>query len=127
MADLSYADLKVRTARKLRILADSEPLSTEDGDVIGQALLSVQEYFLRLGVIAFDVENGIEEPYADPMAAMAAAQLVDEFQIPEPYRGLLVTQGLPGIPGRSIAERRLRQLVDGVTVKLVTSSGTTVF
>ena len=74
MADLSYTDLKVRVARKLRILADSEPLSAEDGEVIGQALISVQEYFDRIGLVSFDVENGIEEPYADPMAAMAAAR-----------------------------------------------------
>ena len=127
MADLSWTDLKVRTARKLRIIADSEPLSTEDGDVIGQGLLSVQETLSRLGLVSLDVENGIEEPYADPVAAMAAAQLVDEFQVPEPYATKLVGNGLIGLPGRSLAERRLRYLLDGVTVKLASTTDGTVF
>jgi hypothetical protein len=121
VADLSYGDLKERVGRKLRILADTETLSAEDGAVVADGLLSVQAELSRLGILTLDVERGIDEPYADAVAAMAAAHLVDEFQIPEPQRSQLLTQGGIGVPGRSLAERRLRAMADGVTVKLQTS------
>jgi hypothetical protein len=125
VADLSYGDLKGRVGRKLQILADTETLSAEDGELVEDALLSVQAALRQLGVVSLDVERGINEPYADPVAAMAAAQLVDEFQIPEPRRSQLVAAGLVGLPGRSLAERRLRGMLDGTTIKVRTTTDVT--
>lgn len=125
MADLSYGDLKNRVAQKLQILADTESLSAEDGAKIADGLLSVQAELSRIGVVTLDVERGINEPYADAVALMGAAHLVDDFQIPEPRRSQLLAQGGIGLPGRSLAERRLRAMVDGVTVKLATAHDVT--
>ena len=123
---LSLTDLKVRVARKLQILHDSESLSAEDGELIGAALDSVETALSTLGIVNLDLETGISEPLADPVAMMGAAYLVDEYQIPEPRRAILRAEGMIGIPGRSIAERQVRALAEAPTVKLAATTDVTV-
>ena len=115
---LSYVDLQERIARKLQILADTEQLSAEDGEVIQWGMAAVEATLDTLGIGSFNFEDGVSEPFADPIAQMVAAFLVDEFQVPEPRRSQLKAEGMIGIQGRSIAERRLRALMDVPTAKL---------
>jgi hypothetical protein len=127
MADLSYNDLQERVARKLQLIADAESLDANYAATIIEGLLAVQAQLDRLGIASLDVANGIDNSYVEPVAEMAAAVLVDDFQIPEPRRSQLVAAGKLGLPGRSPAERFMRDLMDGVTNKLhVTDPGITV-
>ena len=119
MADLTYNELQSRVAQKLQLIADSESLDANYAALIIDALLAVQAQLSRLGIASLDVENGIDHIYVEPIAEMTAAMLVDDFQIPEPRRTQLVAAGKLGLPGRSTAERFLRDLLDGVTQKLV--------
>lgn len=120
MTDKTYAEMKDIVAQKLGILAAGDSLSAEDGDVIGSTLLQVQAQLDRLGLVSFDVESGMDEAYADPVAEIAASMLVDTFMVPEPMRSEMRFRGMLGAPGRSPAERRLRYLLDGLTTKLAT-------
>lgn len=122
MSSITFAELKDRVGRKLGVLTDGNSLSAEDGSIIGEALLDVQgQVVILLQSGFFDVENGIDNALADPFAEITAGQLVDEFGIPEPKRSELKNQRL-GLPGRSLAERRLRALVETPTVKLQTTT-----
>lgn len=125
MSSITYDELKDRVGRKLGIVATGQSLSAEDGEVIAEALLDVQaQVVILLQSGFFDVVNGIDNALADPFAEIAAGQLVDEFGIPEPKRSELKSQRL-GLPGRSLAERRLRALVETPTVKLQTTTDVT--
>ena len=121
-----FADLKVRVARKLQIVADSEDLSAEDGALIETGLSSVETAINTLGIVWLDLADGVSEPLADPIVMMVAAYVVDEFQIPEPRRSVLRSEGMLGLPGRSLAERQLRTLVNSPTVKLAVALDVTV-
>ena len=120
-----YADLKVRVARKLQIVADSESLSAEDGELIEVGLSAVETAINTLGITSLDIADGVNEPLAEPLVMMAAAYVVDEFQIPDPRRSVLRAEGMIGLPGRSIAERQLRTLVNSPTVKLAVATDVT--
>lgn len=118
MADVTYSELQTRVGRKLQIIGDAETLSADYAAIIIDGLLAVQAQINRIGVASFDVANGIDYPYVDPFAEIVAAELVDDFQIPEPRRSQLMAAGKWAVPGRSPAERNLRSLLDGVTNKL---------
>jgi hypothetical protein len=118
MADLTYNELQERVAQKLQLIADAESLDANYAALIIDGLLAVQAQLSRLGIASLDVANGIDHIYVEPVAEMAAASLVDDFQIPEPRRSQLIAAGKLGLPGRSPAERFLRDLLDGVTQKL---------
>lgn len=109
MAEVTWLELKTRVARRLQLIAETESLPANYGDTIADALLSVQGQLNALGVASFDVENGIDHAYVDPLVDMAAAELADEFGLPEPRRTIVKSQAL-GMPGRSMAERRMRAL-----------------
>lgn len=127
MADVTYEALQERVGRKLGIISDAESLDADYAAIIIDGLLSIQAQINRIGLASFDVANGIDYPYVDTFAEIVAAEVVDDFQIPEPKRGILYANGKFGIPGRSPAERRLRDLLDGVTQKLyVTAPDVTV-
>ena len=76
----------------------------------------------RLGILSASFVDGIDELHAFPVIRMAAARLVDEFDIPEPRRSLLVADGALGVPGRSLAERQLRAIEETPTTKLKTTT-----
>ena len=126
MADVTYEQLQERIARKLQIIASAESLDANDAAVIIDGLLSVQAQLDRLGIATFDVQSGIDHPYVEVIAQMGAAELVDDFQIPEPRRSQLFAAGKIGLPNRSLAERALRDLIDGTTAKLSVSTDVTV-
>ena len=109
MADVSFVEFKTRVAKRLQLIAETEDLPVEYGDDIGLASLSVQAQVAELGIGAFDLENGIDHRYVDVVADLVAAELADEFNLPEPRRSMVKSQAL-GLPGRSMAERRLRLL-----------------
>jgi hypothetical protein len=121
MADLTYNELQERVAQKLQLIADAESLNANYAALIIDGLLAVQAQLSRLGIASLDVENGIDHIYVEPVAGMTAAALVDDFQIPEPLRSQLIAAGKLGLPGRSPAERFMRDLLDGVTQKLFVS------
>lgn len=109
----TYHELKERTARKLGILNDAMSLSADDGAIIGQALLDVQDQFYSLSQLpGLDVENGCDNEHADPVVSMAAAQLVDEYGTPEPRRSQLVMGGRIGLIPPSIAYRLLKKMLE---------------
>ena len=118
MADVSYANLQAWVGRKLQIIGDSETLSAEHAAIIINGLLSLQAQIDRVGLASFDVANGIDYPYVDVFAELTAAELVDDFQIPEPRRSQLLATAKFGMPLRTAAERKLRQLLDGTTQKV---------
>lgn len=127
MADVTYNELQDRVARKLQIVGDAESLDADYAAIIIDGLLAIQAQVNRVGVASFDVANGIDYPYVEPFAEIVAAELVDDFQIPEPRRSQLIASAKWGMPGRSPAERNLRNLLDGVTNKLfVTATDVTV-
>lgn len=104
---MEYVDLQQLTAEKLEILSLGEPLHAEYAEKIQRGLRSVQYQLAALKIASFDVEGGIEDTYADTFADLAAAELVNTFQVGEPLRSQLKLNQL-GLPGRSIAERRMR-------------------
>lgn len=118
MADVSYTELQERVGRKLQIIGDAETLSADYADIIIDGLLSIQAQINRLGLASFDVVNGIDFPYVDVFAELTAAELVDDFQIPEPRRSQLMAAAKFGMPFRTPADRKLRDLLDGVSQKL---------
>lgn len=119
MADVSYANLQKLVAQKLHLIADSEPLNADYAAKIKDRCLSVQEQLDTMDVASLDVENGIEYALSDAFADLVSAECADVFQIPEPRRGALVTQKL-GMPGRSIFERRFRNLLTTSKIKTET-------
>lgn len=122
MANVSFVELQNQVARKLGILPAGQDIGADDGQIIGDALLSVQEQLSQLRVAYFDLKNGVELAYSEPLAMMGAAATVDEFEVPEPKRSQLIAQGVIGMPGRSLAERRVRDLVEVPTNKLHTAT-----
>jgi hypothetical protein len=122
MADISYPELQKLVAQKLQLIADSEPLNAGYASKIQQRCVSVQEQLDTLDVVSVDVENGIEEALADAFADLVAAECADVFQLPEPRRSMLVAQKI-GMPGRSVYERRIRNLL--TTSKLTVSTDVT--
>lgn len=121
----TYIELQTRVAQKLGIVPVGQDVSADDGTLIGQALKDIQAQLADLSVVFLDVENGVEDVLADPLAQMACAALVDEFGIAEPKRAAMLAMGGIGLPGRSPAERRLRMLVDAPTYKLATATDVT--
>lgn len=109
MADLSYTQLQTLVAEKLGIIADSEPLSAEYAAVIQKHCTSIQSQLEIMDIASFVVEGGIDTAYSDAFADLVAAQCADPFQIKEPRRSYLNANKL-GMPNRSPAERRMRDL-----------------
>jgi hypothetical protein len=120
MSSATYIELQQRTAEKLGLVATGQTVSADDGNRIGQTLLDIQETLAQRQVVFLDVLDGVDRPYADPLAHMAAAHLVDEFGVPEPKRSALQQTGGLDVPGRSWAERRIRAIADSPTTKLTT-------
>lgn len=118
MSDVSYTELQELVGRKLQIIGDAETLSADYADIIIDGLLSIQSQINRLGLASFDVENGIDYPYVDVFAELTAAELVDDFQIPEPRRSQMLAGAKFGMPFRTAVDRKLRDLLEGTTQKL---------
>lgn len=118
MADVTYSDFQLRVARKLGIIHEAESLDANYAATIIDGILSIQAQIDRQGVASFDLANGVDYPYVDSLAEIVAAELVNDFQIPDPLKSQIYGQGKWGLPGRSPAERRLRDLLDGTTQKI---------
>lgn len=107
MADVTYEEFQQRVAQKLQITAQGQGLAAEDAELIQLAAKSVNAQAGQAG-LAFDIENGIDHTYVNAFAELVAAELVDDFQLPEPRRSMLKANGW-GMPGRSPAERNIRR------------------
>ena len=121
MADVTFPEFQERVAAKLQLLADGQGLNANYAALIIDAAKSVDAQLAAAG-LAFDIENGIDHEYVNAYAELCAAELVDEFQIPEPRRSMLKANAW-GMPGRSPAERSLRRSY--TTAKLATETDVT--
>ena len=108
---VELSEIRKRVGQRLRILAPAETLDANDAETIDAGLDAVVAYLDALELITLDLEDGVEEQYVTPLTMMAAAVLVDSFQIPEPRRSVLRDEGLLGLPNASLAERMLRKLL----------------
>lgn len=93
------------------MLAVGEALSAEDGQLIMEKCEALQAQLEAFHIVTLDFSDGIDDSYADIIADMAAALLVDDFMVQEPYRSKLASEGVLGLPVTSVAERRLRKLL----------------
>jgi hypothetical protein len=122
----TYDEMKTRVGRKLGIVTDTISLSAEDAEIIGQALMDVQE---QIHVLAqkphLNVEYETATEYADALAAITAASLVDEYGTPEPKRTqLLMLAKLGSIPP-SPTQQYLLKLLASPQSKLITTTDVT--
>jgi hypothetical protein len=108
--------MKERIARKLGVLAVSDRLSAEDGSLIGEKCLALQRQLASLDIATIDFSDGIDDLYADIIADMAAALLVDDFMLSDPKRSKIKIEGDLGLPIASVAERRLRKVLAPMVV-----------
>jgi hypothetical protein len=108
---VSFPEMKERIARKLGVLAVGNTLSAEDGELIGERCLSLQKQLESLEIVSIDFDDGIDELIDDVIVAMAAALLVDDFQLGEPKRSKIAGEGVLGLPIASVAERQLRKVL----------------
>jgi hypothetical protein len=121
MAYVTNAELQQLVAEKLGLVPTGQTVAADDGAKIGETLVGLQEQLAQERIAFFDVNTGVDPAYQEPLVAMAAAHLVDDFGIAEPRRSQLEAKGLLGMPGRSWAERRIRALADAPTTKLATT------
>ena len=99
-----------RVAQKLGVLPVGGTLSAEDADVIEKAYESLVHELGEHGLSWWNPDEDVPDPYSDPLIGMVAANMVDEFTIPEPRRSQLIMQHAFGLPVASVAERRLRAM-----------------
>jgi len=107
MAEVTYDEFQTRVGRKLQVLAEGQTLPAEYATLIQDAIHSVSAQIDEAG-FPIDITSGVRHLYVDPLVELCAAELADEFQLPEPRRSMLRANGW-GLPGRSPAERRLRR------------------
>lgn len=108
MASVTYEELKAEVGRKLGIVAEAQALTADQGDRVAFAIDSVQAQLAQVG-IGLSPRYGMDFAYVDAFADAAAAELVDFYQVPEPRRSRLLAN-LIAMPGRGLAERRLREM-----------------
>jgi hypothetical protein len=123
----TYDEMKTRVGRKLGIVTDTISLSAEDAEIIGQALMDVQEQIHVLAQRpALNVEYETATEYADALAAITAAQLVDEYGTPEPRRTQLITLARLGMIPPTPTQQYLLKLLASPLAKLVTTTDVTI-
>lgn len=108
---ISLPYMKERIARKLGVLAVGNSLSPEDGELIGERCLSLQQQLEAYDIVNIDFADGIDEQYDNIIVAMVAALLVDDFMLVEPKRSQIAGEGALGLPVASVAERQLRKIL----------------
>ena len=108
MAEITYDEFQQLVARKLQILSEGQTLPAEYAVLIQGAARSVSSQTDSAG-FPVDLTAGVQFLYADTLAELCAAELADEFQIPEPRR-MMLKANMWGMPGRSPMERRFRRM-----------------
>lgn len=103
--------MRERTGRKLGILPVAGSLSAEDVSVLDEKLSALQRQLAALSIANIDFDDGVDEAYADIIVDMLAALSVDDFMLTEPKRTKLAVEGILGLPNTSVAERRLRKVL----------------
>jgi hypothetical protein len=116
---VSLPQFKERVARKLGVLAVSNSLSAEDGELIGEKCDAIQKQLQDLDIATIDFDDGIEDVMVDSIIAMVAALLVDDFMLGEPKRSKIAQEGILGLPTTSMAERQLRKILSPTVVSQV--------
>lgn len=104
------ADFQRRVAQRLAVLPVGGTLSAEDAEVIQGAYDNLLQELGEHDLAWWNADEAVPDRYSDCLIGMVAANLVDDFTIPEPRRSQLIGQGAFGLPATSIAERRLRAL-----------------
>jgi hypothetical protein len=123
----TYDEMKTRVGRKLGIVTDTITLSAEDAEIIAQALMDVQEQIHVLAQRpALNVEYETATEYADALAAITAASLVDEYGTPEPKRSQLLMLGKLGTIPPSPTQQYLIKLLQSPLAKLQTTTDVTI-
>lgn len=105
---MTLDELNALVGRKIGILASSETLTAEDDDVMDIAYASLHAELVTLGLARWAATEDVPASYADPVACLLAALVVDQFGVADPKRSEIKSD-LLGLAGP--AERRLRKLV----------------
>jgi len=108
---LQTAELATRVAQKLGILSVGEVLNAEDAELINSKMESVRDQLDDMRIVSVDLESGLRDTYVNAFVDITSAQLVDDFELPEPRRSTIRAEGLLGLNPMSPAERWLRKLV----------------
>lgn len=103
-------DFQRRVAQRLAVLPVGGTLSAEDREVIQGAYDNLLQELGEHGLAWWNADEAVPDRYSDCLIGMVAANVVDDFTIPEPRRSQLIAQGAFGLPSASVAERRLRAL-----------------
>jgi hypothetical protein len=106
---IPLADLFQRTGAKLEILRADESLDASDGDLIGDAYVSLHDQLLTEGLMTWSVTDDVPEWAVPILVDMLACMLVDDFGVEEPRRTVVKIEGVFGSSPVSPAERRLRR------------------
>lgn len=107
---MTLDELNALVGRKIGILASSETLTAEDDDVMDIAYTSLHAELVALGLARWGATESVPAAYADPVACLLAALVVDQFGVSEPKRSEIKSDTL-GISPAGQAEKRLRRLV----------------
>lgn len=107
---MELAVFKQRVGQRLGAVPVSGSLSAEDGALVAQAYGLLVQELTTAGLAYWSAEDSVPDEFADIMVGMTAANLVDDFTIPEPRRSQMIVQSKYGLPQASVDERRLRAL-----------------
>lgn len=113
---MELTTFQTRVAQRLSILAVGQVLPADDAVLIQGAYESLVHELGEHGLSWWNADEAVPDEFADPLVGMTAANLVDDFTIPEPRRTQLIVAGAFGLPQASIAERRLRALARAAKV-----------
>jgi hypothetical protein len=107
---MELPDFYRRVATRLGILPVGATVAADDAEVIREAYVGLVAELSEHMIAMWDADDPVPEPHSEPLIAMVAAKVADDFGITDPRRAQLVMDGAFGLPVASIAERRLRAL-----------------
>ena len=108
---MTLQDFYKRVAQRLGVVPVGGTLSVEDAELIRNAYDGLVAELMEHDLAWWNSDEEVPDKYAEPMIGMTAAQVIDEFTIPEPRRSQIIVQHAFGLPAASVSERRLRALM----------------
>jgi hypothetical protein len=108
---VDLAVFKLRVGQRLGIVPTAGSLESEDETLIEGAYESLIAELLAHDLANWNASDAVPDEYADICIGMTAARLVDEFELPEPRRSLMLAQSAFGMNAPTPDERRLRRLM----------------
>jgi hypothetical protein len=95
----------------LGIVPTAGSLEAEDETLVEGAYESLVAELLAHDLANWNSTDAVPDEYADICVGLTAARLVDEFELPEPRRSLILAQSAFGMSAPTPDERRLRRLM----------------